>query len=287
MKKLLQYCAEMPQFSASGTGIMSEPLIPSGLRFYSRGTGKNSGKPYVHGRYIFRYQLEGESYSNVDDTNFYMRPGDAILIPPGASHSVAVAEDGPASVCLCAAFELPVNELRLRRICKSVFRPTAPEQKLLSSAVSSFMKWLDGCAVSAGESAMYFACFLHRILHRDIQENIGISVDNDSSSLVGRIVEYLAANRDHRVTLPELAHVMHVSGSTIRQTFKAKIGRSIGAYELSRRLIYSIELLRSTDLSVHEVANKCGFASANGLYRALKRANCAGPAELRKKIRKK
>lgn len=286
MKKLLQYCAEMPQFSAAGVGIMSEPLIPQGLRFYSRGSGKSTGKPWVHGRYIFRYQLDGESCFNVDGTKFNMSSGDAMLIPPGTSHHVESSGSIFPQVCLCAAFELPAKELRLRRVCNFVFRPSVQDQKLLNCAVSAFVKWLDGNAEAAGEATLFFSCFLHRLQHLNIQKNIGISVDNDHSSLVGKIVEYLAANRDHRVTLPELAHVMHVSGSTIRQTFYAKMGRSIGAYELSRRLIYSIELLRSTDLSVHEVANRCGFASANGLYRALRRAKCSGPAELRKKIRK-
>ena len=284
MKKLLQYSDELPRFSASGVGVNSDPLIPQGLKFYSKGSGKAHGVPWAHGKYIFRYQLSGEACLNVDGTNFNMVPGDGILIQPGARHCIVSADEEQHT--LCAAFELPAKELRLRRICKYVFQLTSRDQKLLSSAVGAFIAWLNGNAASAGEAAMFFACFLHRIQHLDIQENIGISVDNTQNSLVSKIVEYLAANRDHRVTLKELAHVMHVSGSTIRQTFHAKMGRSIGAYELSRRLIYSTELLRSTDLSVHEVACKCGFSSANGLYRALKRANCDGPAKLRKRIKK-
>ncbi len=284
MKKLLQYSDELPIFSASGVGVNSDPLIPQGLKFYSRGSGKSYGTPWAHGKYIFRYQLSGEACFNVDGTNFNMTPGDGILIPPGARHCIISCDAEQHS--LGAAFELSPKELRLRRVCKYVFQLTSRDQKLLSTAVGAFIDWINGNAASAGEAAMFFACFLHRVQHLDIQENIGISVDNTQNSLVGKIVEYLAANRDHRVTLKELAHVMHVSGSTIRQTFYAQMGRSIGAYELSRRLIYSVELLRSTDLSVNEVAVKCGFSSANGLYRALKRAKCDGPAKIRKKVHK-
>lgn len=286
MKKLLQYSDELPIFSASGVGINSDPLIPQGLKFYSKGSGKSNGIPraHAHGKYILRYQLSGEACFNVDGTNFNMSAGDAILIPPGTRHYLASSAD--EQQVLCAAFELPPKELRLRRVCKHLFQISPRNQKLLVSAVGAFISWLNGNAASAGEAAMFFACFLHRIQHLDIQENIDISLDNTQNSLVGKIVEYLAANRDHRVTLKELAHVMHVSGSTIRQTFHAKMGRSIGAYELSRRLIYSTELLRSTDLSVHEVATQCGFSSANGLYRALKRAKCDGPAKMRKRIKK-
>ncbi len=283
MKKLLQYSDELPIFSASGVGINSDPLIPQGLKFYSTGSGKSNGIPWAHGKYIFRYQLSGDACFNIDGTNFNMSSGDAIMISPGTRHYLVSSAD--EQQVLCAAFELPAKELRLRRVCKHLFQISPRNQKLLVSAVGAFISWLNGNAASAGEAAMFFACFLHRVQHLDIQENIGISIDNTQNSLISRIVEYLAANRDHRVTLKELVHVMHVSGSTIRQTFHAKMGRSIGAYELSRRLIYSIELLRSTDLSINEVANKCGFSSANGLYRALKRAKCDGPAKLRKRIK--
>ena len=150
MKKLLQYCAEMPQFSAAGVGIMSEPLIPQGLRFYSRGSGKPTGKPWVHGRYIFRYQLDGERCFNVDGTKFNMTPGDAILIPPGARHFVESSGTVLPQEALCAAFELPAKELRLRRVCKFIFRPTVQDQKLLNNAISAFLKWLDGNAEAAG-----------------------------------------------------------------------------------------------------------------------------------------
>lgn len=283
MKKLIQYCEVMPHYPASGTGIAVEPLIPQHLRFYSRGSGKGKGLPYAHGRYIFRYQLTGRSCFNVDDVNFNMTPGDAILIPPGARHFIPEKTDD--QIAFCASFELPVKEQRLRRVCKTIFHPTAHDRKILLAASAAFSAWLEGNVAAGGEAALLFSCFLHRIQHINIPEDIGISTDSERSLLVGKIVEYLAANRSHRVTLSELAHAMHVSGSTIRQTFHAQMGRSIGAYELSRRLIYSIELLRSTDLTVHEVAVKCGFSSANGLYRALRRAKCPGPAEIRKKAR--
>ena len=211
MKKLLQYSDELPIFSASGVGVNSDPLIPQGLKFYSRGSGKGHGTLWAHGKYIFRYQLSGEAYFNVDGTNFNMTPGDGILIPPGARHCIVSCDTEQHS--LCAAFELSPKELRLRRVCKHLFQISPRNQKLLVSAVGAFISWLNGNAASAGEAAMFFACFLHRIQHLDIQENIDISLDNTQNSLVGKIVEYLAANRDHRVTLKELAHVPPLSAT--------------------------------------------------------------------------
>ena len=58
---------------------------------------------------------------------------------------------------------------------------------------------------------------------------------------------------------------------------------SIGYYQLVRRLNRGIELLRSTDLSVAEIAEKVGFASANGFMLALKRETGETPKCFRRR----
>ena len=70
----------------------------------------------------------------------------------------------------------------------------------------------------------------------------------------------------------------------IRQTFRKKMNISIGHYQLVQRLQHGVRLLKSTGLSVAEIADRIGFASANGFLLALKR-ECNGmtPKMLRKK----
>ena len=82
----------------------------------------------------------------------------------------------------------------------------------------------------------------------------------------------------------EISAKLHVSGSTLRQTFRKKMNLSIGHYQLVRRLMQGTLLLKSTDLSVAEIAEKVGFASANGFMLAIKR-ECHGatPKSFRKK----
>ena len=101
--------------------------------------------------------------------------------------------------------------------------------------------------------------------------------------LLNRIIAHLSANFHRRVTLDELSRELHVSGSTIRQTFRKKMNVSIGHYQLVQRLRHGIRLLQSTSLSVAEVAEKVGFSSANGFMLAVKR-ECKGATP--KKFRK-
>ena len=77
---------------------------------------------------------------------------------------------------------------------------------------------------------------------------------------------------------------LHVSGRTLRQTFRKKMNLSIGHYQLVGRLRQGTLMLRSTDLSVVEISEKVGFASTSGFMLAIKR-ECHGatPKSFRKK----
>ena len=59
--------------------------------------------------------------------------------------------------------------------------------------------------------------------------------------LLTRITAYLAENCHRHVTLDELSRELHVSGSTIRQTFRKKMNVSIGHYQLVQRIIRAYE----------------------------------------------
>ena len=283
MKDLATECLELPLFSESGLGVsMMPPVIPVGLKlFQRRSRGKRSVHPSCHGKYVFRYVLSGTIRIRVDDTDFRLKAGDAVLIAPCSRHEALGTDCLGQS--LFAVFSTADREPRLLNVCNTVFTIRRQEKKFLTAAVDSFLRWNAGDPAAAEESVCYFALFLRQI-QSQLEPGISEHKFHDRElPLLHRIVEYLAANRDHRVTLKELSRALHVSGSSIRQTFRKKMDRSIGKYELSRRLMYGHEMLKSTDLSVAEVAARCGFTSSNGFLRALKRAGCPSPREVRKR----
>ena len=51
----------------------------------------------------FYYVIEGEGLMRVDDEEATVGPGDAILIPPGAAHTLRNTGGGPLRILCCCA----------------------------------------------------------------------------------------------------------------------------------------------------------------------------------------
>jgi AraC-like DNA-binding protein len=135
--------------------------------------------------------------------------------------------------------------------------------------VTAFLKRSGGDVAAGEESACLFAFFLHRLLKINGKTQKMPAVSDGTYSLLSRTMEYILLHLDHRVTLKELEQALHVSGSTIRQKFRKYMDCSIGNYQRRRRLILACEMLQNSNLSIAEIAAKVGFATPEGMRRAL------------------
>ena len=285
MKNFYKLCQSVSNYSFSGKGASpTNPVIPSGLRFYRResATYANWDEPFCHSNYIFVYMLDGERMVSIDDFTFFLKKGDAILIPPYARH--VFGGEHLYFQSLMASFHTGEKEERLLRACKTKFRLKRRDIAYLSAAVRAFQRWQNGELFAAEESVCHFALLLRQVQNMTIPAVSSSKLFDHDYPLLSAIVEYLSNNRDHHVTLTELSNALHVSGSTIRQTFQQKMKQTIGHYQLVRRLNLGCELLKSTNLSIAEIAAKVGFAYPNSFLRAIKRETGETPHQMRERF---
>ncbi len=285
MKKFYKLCQSVSNYSFSGKGAApSSPVIPRGLRFYRRETATyaNWDEPFCHSNYIFVYMLDGARMVTIDDCTFFLEKGDTILIPPYARH-VFGGEHLPFQ-SLMASFYTEEKEERLLRACKTKFRLKRHDISYLSAAVKAFQRWQNGELFAAEEAVCHFALLLRQMQNMITPSVSSTRLFDHDYPLLSAIVEYLSNNRDHHVTLKELSNALHVSGSTIRQTFQQKMKQTIGHYQLVRRLNLGCELLKSTNLSIAEIAAKVGFAYPNSFLRAIKRETGETPFQMRERF---
>ena len=277
MKSFSEICSALPAGNIlNGTGVSSvPPLIPERLNLYYRnGRDYNLwGRIFNHEYFIFVYMISGKRSVNINDCTYILEKGEFILIPPCAKHSFG--GEFREFESLMASFVVSGSSRRLLNIAAQSWRLTPRERKTLRAVVGSFQKWLAGDFAAAEESVCHFAILLRQIQSIAAPELNQRKLSDAELPLLNRITAYLAANRHRHVTVAELSRELHVSGSTLRQTFRKKMNLSIGHYQLVRRLMHGIRLLRSTDLSVAEIAEKIGFSTANGFMLAIKR-ECHG-----------
>lgn len=81
--------------------------------------------------------------------------------------------------------------------------------------------------------------------------------------LVLKAVDYLNTNYSKKTTLEEVAEHFFISKGALIYNFNKYLGCSPIDYLLNIRISKAKEMLLNTDKSVNEVAEQCGFSSAN------------------------
>ena len=259
------------------------PLIPERLNFYFR-SGKSYdmwNRVFCHDSFIMVYMISGKRTVNIDDCSYTLEKGEVIIIPPYSKHFFG--DEYRDFESLMASFVIPSDSRRLLNVCSRIWKISRKEDKSIRMAVEGFNRWRNGHPAAAEEAVCYFAVLLRQIRSLAEPELDMQHISDSELPLLNRITAYLASNCHRRVTLSELSRELHVSGSTIRQSFRKEMNVSIGHYQLVQRLRHGVQMLKSTDLSVAEIAEKVGFTSANGFMLAIKR-ECGGvtPRKFRK-----
>lgn len=82
---------------------------------------------------------------------------------------------------------------------------------------------------------------------------------NDSTELLGRIVQWIDSRCGLPFTLNDMAADLHFSPNHLSKTFKERMGLSITAYANEKRLDEARMLLVNTSLAIEEISRRAGF----------------------------
>ena len=92
----------------------------------------------------------------------------------------------------------------------------------------------------------------------------------EKPELLDRVLSYIEARLSQRITVEETARHFFVSGSTIQQTFRQKLGTSFYRCVTQRRLIAAKTMI-AQGMSLESVGRAVGFSDYSSFYRAFKK----------------
>lgn len=98
---------------------------------------------------------------------------------------------------------------------------------------------------------------------------------------LGRVTDYISDNLARDLTLSEIASVAHMSPFHFSRMFRLSTDLSPHQYVVRRRVERAKELLVLTDLPLHEVARRSGFADQSHLAKHTRRLLGVTPRSLR------
>ena len=109
--------------------------------------------------------------------------------------------------------------------------------------------------------------------------------DGNEDPVHGRMREvaaYLCEHAAEPITLSAVAERFAVSPSHLSRVFHRETGFGFREYLVHYRIRQACELLLNTDLSVTQIADRCGFSDSNYFGDAFKKATGLPPREYRK-----
>lgn len=118
--------------------------------------------------------------------------------------------------------------------------------------------------------------------HYNLTENKNVKslchIDNISSAIT-----YINEHYNENITLNDITKVAHMHKTSFIANFKAIYNMTTWDYINIKRIEDSLTLLKSTDLTILDIATKCGFNSTANFNKIFKKTTGITPSEYRKK----
>ena len=221
---------------------------------------------------------------------YRLQKGDIIFIPPGVSHRPLLPDhmDEPYQRDVLWISEEFVQILQQQfprrgqtRSDQSSLLRTADTRweylgSMLHDAVAETERRSPDWEMSVTGSAMTFMTHLKRaFLDRGTT-----AIAAEKPDLLGRVMAYIKANLAEKITVCDTAKHFYVSESTIRQTFRQKLGVSFHRFVTQRRLIAAKQLIEGGCV-LEQVAVQTGFADYSSFYRAFRQEYGISPRQYR------
>lgn len=99
--------------------------------------------------------------------------------------------------------------------------------------------------------------------------------------LAKKVHGYLTENISDRITLEQLSEVFHVSGTTIKNSFKTVYGVSVYNFIRTQKMQMAAELLLHSNMTIMDIAGQFGYDNASKFSSAFKDIMGLSPGEYR------
>ncbi len=123
------------------------------------------------------------------------------------------------------------------------------------------------------------------------KDGVDVRIKNDNSDAyfsgsTGRKVQnvrrIINSNLEKEISIEELASKVNLNRTTLQKVFKEIYGLTVNEYRTKARLQLAKNLLASTELSITEIAGRCGYANASKFSEVFKRNEGVLPKDWRK-----
>ena len=119
------------------------------------------------------------------------------------------------------------------------------------------------------------------ILFEDLCDTANLQKKSHNSELQQNILAYINDHfQDSQLSLASVAGVFHISEAYLSSFFKEQTGENFSRFVERKRIEHACGLLQEGKWTINEIAEQCGYNSAQSFRRAFKRIKNINPSDL-------
>lgn len=255
-------------------------------------------KPHWHYFAEFIYMKRGTVRMTANDQSFTASPGDLVLFPPSAVHSITAEDD---TMPVFAAFKFDLGKFPSRSSYSpsplSIFRYAQENGMPMhfpadTAAEMGCEEIFSGCireihSYQYGYDVMLRAQ-IYMLLYRIIRQwcDAGLSPEKCAAAeselyAVDRITEYIDSHLGEPLRVSELAERCHLSYSAFAVKFRERYGTGCKEYIERMRIFKAEEYLLFTDLDIGFISQETGFSDCSHFIKCFRQYRGITPKQFR------
>lgn len=246
-----------------------------------------------HDFYELAYVDNGPVTIKLDDREYLLQKGDALLYMPNVFHEGIPENAGKTMGIISFVSHSPL----LKQLDGITIRFTSEEKKLFFDVLRNGMPLFnivkDGLKLKEGVSDYQIQIIKNRLelllvsILSSVKDNeradIGIK-NYDSLSLAEKIYAFLQDNISFKLNLNMLSQTFAVSVTQLKTEFRKRYNCGVINKFIELKISRAKSMLRETDLPVAEISEFLGFSTPQYFTRQFKMRESMTPSEYRHKI---
>lgn len=239
-------------------------------------------QPHKHEHYEIQFLIKGSRFYFVDDVSYRLQTTSIIVVPPHIEHMTS----GSAYVRI----NLNLMPQALNEFYLSVLNKFVPQyaQQIPEETMQKILPYVEQLLAlpQNAKYETYAQCILSYLFFL-IDNALSTKPQSEPEHMkapimIYRIIDYINANIHDKITLDKIAKNCNCSVSYVRKLFQTYMQRPLYDYILAVRLDAVKKLLTTTTHSITEIAELCGFSSANYLCLIFKKKEGLSPLAYKK-----